>query len=70
MCGVFYIGEDAEQELWEMVAALNRRRAEGGAPFKSGGVIRPSDTVPVLANNRALRPTPFAMKWEIGRAHV
>lgn len=63
MCGVFYIGEDAEQELWEMVTALNRRRIEGGTPFKSSGVIRPSDTVPVLANNRALRPTPFAMKW-------
>ena len=63
MCGVYYIGEDAEQELWEIVAALNRR-AEGTLPsFKAGGVIRPSDTAPVLANNRALRPTPFAMKW-------
>ena len=63
MCGVYYIGEDAEQELWEIVAALNRR-AEGTLPsFKTGGVIRPSDAAPVLANNRALRPTPFAMKW-------
>ena len=63
MCGVYYIGEDAEQELWEIVAALNRRTEGTLPPFKAGGVIRPSDAAPVLANNRAMRPTPFAMKW-------
>ena len=63
MCGVYYIGEDAEQELWEIVAALNRRTEGTLPPFKAGGVIRPSDAAPMLANNRAMRPTPFAMKW-------
>lgn len=63
MCGVYFIGEDAEQELWEMIEILNRHPESAALSLKTGGVIRPSDVAPVLANNRSMTPSPFAMKW-------
>ena len=37
-------------------------RKSKGAPIKKGE-IRPTDVAPVLANNRAMAPSAFAMKW-------
>ena len=62
MCGCYYLGdEDTEEDMAEILEALNRR---GALPaLRTSGVILPTDVVPVLANDRALRPTPFAMAW-------
>ena len=59
MCGRYYIaGEDSATELQEIIEQLNRR----GAEVKTGEIY-PTDTVPVLANNKSMVITPFAMKW-------
>lgn len=59
MCGRYYIAEeDSAAELQEILEQLNRR----GAAVKTGEIY-PTDTVPVLANNKSLVITPFAMKW-------
>lgn len=59
MCGRYYIAEeDSAAELQEIIEQLNRR----GAEVKTGEIY-PTDTVPVLANNKAMVITPFAMKW-------
>ena len=61
MCGRYYIPEeDRDEELQTILDALNRR---GGAEKIKRGEVFPGDTAPVLANNRALRETPFAMAW-------
>lgn len=61
MCGRYFIDmEDTDEELEEIIAILQRRK--GSAPVKTGEIF-PSDTVPVIANNRRLMPTPFAMRW-------
>ena len=61
MCGRYYIGLDSEEEWLAILEALNRK----GAPenVKTSGEIFPSDTVPVVANNRQLKARPFAMRW-------
>lgn len=62
MCGRYYIpDEDYAAELQEIIEQINRRNSTG-TPLKTGE-IAPSDTAPVLANNRSLAITPFAMKW-------
>ena len=59
MCGRYYIAEeDSAAELQEIIEQLNRR----GAEVKTGEIY-PTDTVPVLANNKSMVITPFAMKW-------
>ena len=59
MCGRYYIaGEDSATELQEIIEQLNRRDAE-----VKTGEIYPTDIVPVLANNKSMVITPFAMKW-------
>lgn len=59
MCGRYYIAkEDSAAELQEIIEQLNRR----GAEVKTGE-ISPTDTVLVLANNKSMVITPFAMKW-------
>lgn len=61
MCGRYFINaEDTDEELEEIIAILQRR--QGSAPIKTGEIF-PSDTVPVIANNRRLVPAPFAMRW-------
>ena len=59
MCGRYYIAPDEEEEDWEEIIAILQRRGE---TVKTGEIF-PSDTVPVIANNRSMRPTPFAMRW-------
>lgn len=62
MCGRYYIpDEDSAAELKEIIDRINRRHNAG--PVLKTGEIAPSDTAPVLANNRSLAVTPFAMKW-------
>ena len=62
MCGRYYIpDEDSAAELKEIIDQINRRHNVG--PVLKTGEIAPSDTAPVLANNRSLAVTPFAMKW-------
>ena len=59
MCGRYYIAEeDSAAELQEIIEQLNRR----GAEVKTGEIY-PTDTVPVLANNKSMVITSFAMKW-------
>lgn len=60
MCGRYYIAEDdAAEELRQIIEAVNRRSTN----VKTGGEIRPSDTVPVLANSPSLQPGAYAMHW-------
>ena len=59
MCGRYYIAPDEEEEDWEEIIAILQRRSE---TVKTGDIF-PSDTVPVIANSRSMRPTPFAMRW-------
>ena len=60
MCGRFYIPEDdSNEELQRIINHLNRVK---GTPVKTGEVC-PTDIAAVIANSRAMNPTPFAMKW-------
>ena len=60
MCGRYYIAEDdAAEELRQIIEAINRRNPDA----KTGGEIRPGDTVPVLANSPSLQPGSYAMHW-------
>ena len=60
MCGRYYIAEDdAAEELRQIIEGVNRRNPDA----KTGGEIRPGDTVPVLANSRSLQPGAYAMHW-------
>ena len=63
MCGRYYIEEeDMAKALGKSIEALNRRSA-GEKPVKTAGEIFPTDLVPVIANNRNMQPTVFAMEW-------
>ncbi len=60
MCGRYFIAEDdPTEELMQIIAAVNRRSAD----VKTSGEIRPTDTIPVLANSPALQPGAYAMRW-------
>lgn len=62
MCGRYYIPEeDAAAELAEIIDQINRKYNAG--PVVKTGEIAPTDMAPVLANNRKMVTTPFAMKW-------
>lgn len=59
MCERYYIAEeDSAAELQEIISQINRK----GKAVKRGEIF-PSDTVPAIANNKSLVPTPFAMPW-------
>ena len=58
MCGRYYIAEDdAADELRQIIEAVNRSNPDA----KTGGEIRPGDTVPVLANSPSLQPGAYAI---------
>lgn len=66
MCGRYYIeDDDVQEELLKIIEEVQRRTsaAENPVALKAHGEIFPTDTVPVIANNRDMRPTPFAMQW-------
>lgn len=59
MCGRFFLADsDNSGELRSIIDQLNRR----GVTVKTGEIF-PTDTVPVLANNRNRRVVPFSMQW-------
>ena len=59
MCARFYIADDREDEIRQIIDRLSRQEAG----IKTSGEIFPSDTVPVVANSRSLKEGVFAMKW-------
>lgn len=60
MCGRYFIAEeDPTEELMQIIEAVNRRSAD----VKTGGEIRPTDTIPVLANTPTLQTGAYAMRW-------
>lgn len=60
MCGRYFIAEDdPTEELMQIIEAVNRRSAD----VKTSGEIRPTDTIPVLANTPALQTGAYAMRW-------
>ena len=62
MCGRYWIDDGRESiELTEIIEAVNRRVVL--EPVKTSGEIFPADIVPVVASNRRMTPTAFAMQW-------
>ena len=63
MCRWYSIEDNGDaEELRQIIDEIQHKAPERAAALKTG-VIAPSDTVPVVANNRQLIPAPFAMKW-------
>lgn len=65
MCGRYYIDDDDTAEELRAIIMEVQRKLDGqnnGETVKTGEVF-PTDVVPVIANNKHLVPTPFAMKW-------
>lgn len=59
MCGRYFVDRaESPEDLERIIDALNRK----GQIVKTGEVF-PSDTVAVIANTKALTPSPFAMTW-------
>lgn len=64
MCGRYFMGDDDKaEELQQIIDILNRKPSSNTSALKTSGEVFPSDTVPVIANSKALKPTPFAMEW-------
>ena len=62
MCGRYFIDDGIDSgELQEIIDAVNRR--SNSDQVKTSGEIFPTDTVPVIANSRAMAPSAFAMSW-------
>ena len=62
MCGRYWIDDGRESiELKEIIEAVNRRVVV--EPVKTAGEIFPADVVPVVASNKSMAPTAFAMQW-------
>ena len=60
MCGRYYVADDdSTEELAAIIAEAQKRSNEQ----MKLGEIRPTDIAPVIANNRAGKPTSFAMRW-------
>lgn len=59
MCGRYALARLDAGLPWPY--ALSPR--EGQPAVKTEGEVFPGDTVPVLANSRAMKPTLFAMRW-------
>lgn len=63
MCGRYYIADaDKAEELKRIIDLINRK-ASNNSSLKTSGEIFPTDTVPVIANSKNLKPLPFAMEW-------
>ena len=62
MCGRYFIDDGIDSaELHQIIDEVNRKNMD--ASVKVSGEIFPTDIVPVVAMNRSLIPTPFAMGW-------
>jgi len=63
MCGRYYIAEDdVAEDLQRIIDEVNRRN-HGDTTIKTGGEIRPTDTIPVLAPTPRLQRGAYAMRW-------
>ena len=67
MCTRFYIEPESE-ELQEIIAQARRSRLSGefirsGSAILTSGEMRPTNVVPVIAQNKYGRKTAFPMKW-------
>ena len=61
MCGRYYIqAEDSAEEIREL---LNEIASRENAPAFKTGEIFPTDSAPVIVNNRVFVPRPFVMRW-------
>lgn len=59
MCGRYFVDRaESPEDLERIIDALNRK----GQIVKTGEIF-PGDTVPVIANTKALTPAPFAIPW-------
>ena len=65
MCGRFFVEpDDTAEELTRMLSQLQAREQRRNPDFHlKRGEICPGDTAAVIALNRQLTPTLFAMKW-------
>ena len=62
MCGRYGLDMDRESDEWrEIVEAVNRRVVVD--PITTSGEVFPTNTVPVVAADRRMRPSAFAMQW-------
>lgn len=62
MCDRYYIDDGVDSdELRKIIDEVNRRSNADQA--KTSGEIFPTDTVPIMANSRAMAPSAFAMSW-------
>ena len=62
MCGRYYIDDGIDSdELRRIIDEVNRR--SNADQLKTSGEVFPTDTVPVIANSRAMAPAAFAMSW-------
>ena len=62
MCGRYFIDDGIDSgELQEIIEAVNRR--SNADQVKTSGEVFPTDTVPIIANSRAMVPSAFAMSW-------
>ena len=57
MCGRFFLDSDNDS-YDEILEQLNRTDN-----VKTEGTVYPTDTVPIIANNKKLKPSVFSMKW-------
>lgn len=62
MCGRYRFDDGRDSvDVQEIIDEVNRRAPT--VPIKVSGEIRPTDVVPVVANNRKLTRAVFPMKW-------
>ena len=63
MCGRYYISQEDEADAIRKILEILEPKLPPEQKLKTHGEIFPTDLVPVLANNRALQQTPYAMRW-------
>ena len=66
MCGRYYIPDEEDiaeykKILQEILEKL--KKSKNVKAMKTSGEVFPSDIVPVIANNKDMKPSPFAMQW-------
>ncbi len=68
MCGRYYLADFEEEDIREYIEileALNKRikKPSYSVNMKTSGEVFPTDTVPVIANNKGKDIRAFAMEW-------
>ncbi len=68
MCGRYYLDNEIDDnELSEILEEIQRKidSLDDTTGIRLSGEIFPTNTVPIITNNKALAPKPFLMKWGI-----